>query len=272
MAGTLEYIDRRILASLSLVDATTGLPIAGRLSVESEGIRLVRNSRGQYVVLSAPGFEDYTRTFLDPPADIPVGDRQFTLSIVDPSGAYLPRRSTLALPRDPDPAAANSLFEAAVIRLYPSPAARTAISWAMIRATVREQGTGDRLPWALIRVQNPTTDAVLATGLADGRGEALVAVPGILITMPADGTGPVLTTELEVRLRVVYDNALQTVADADLLGPGPLPNSDYVPDPDALDAGAGVAAQLLVAGAAAPADAGRLAAGRTLVADVLVTL
>ena len=50
------------------------------------------------------------------------------------------------------------------------------------------------------------------------------------------------------------------------------PNLNFVPDPDALGALASHAAQIQASGEPALSATGKLAAGRTLVADVLVTL
>ena len=265
----METVDRRVLGALRLVDVTTRLPVRGPLRVEASGLRLVRNRRGDFVVFAGGGLEAHTRAFAAPPAAPPLGSLLFPLVIIDPDSHYLPRRGALRLPRNPAPDAPDSLFAPAEIALFPAPAGTTEASWAIIRATVRAQGSGLRLPWALLRVQKADTGATLAEGLADARGEALVAVPGILITMPAVGNGPVLTTELTVKLAAFFDGALTKIADADL--DGPLPNSGYIPDPDALTAGPVRATQLVPRGGAAAAT-GKLAAGRTLVADVLVTL
>lgn len=259
-----------MLGALRPVDVTTGLPARGSLRVEAPGLRLVRNRRGEFVVFAADGLEAHTRAFAAPPPAPPPDSLAFPLVITDAGSRYLPRRSTLRLPRNPAPDAADSLFVPAQVSLYPAPAATPEVSWAIIRATVREQGTGVRLPWALLRVLRADSEATLAEGLADGRGEALVAVPGILITMPAVGDGPVLTTELEVKLVAFFNGGLIKLADADL--DGPLPNAGYIPDPDVLAAGLARATQLVARGSLAAAATGKLAAGRALVADVLVTL
>lgn len=273
MISAFEMIDRRVLGAVRPVDITTGLPIRAPLRVEGGGLDLRRNRRGDFVIWHAAGLETHTQAFGAPPAAPPIGARPFDLSITDPAGNYLPRRSRLALPRTIDPNAPNSIFIPAAIPLYPAPAAHTESSWAVIRGTVREAGTGKRLPWALIRVLHATQNTILASGLADARGEALVAIPGILITMPADDSGPVLTTELAVKLTVSFDAAgLRKLSDEDLAAGTRDPNPNFVPDPDALGALASRAAQIQASGEPAPSATGKLAAGRTLIADVLVAL
>lgn len=273
MMNVYENSDRRALGALRPVDLTTGLPIRAPLRMAGAGLDLRRNRQGDYVIWRAAGLEAHTQAFSAPPAAPSIGALSFSLTITDPAGDYLPRRSTLALPRATDPDAPHSVFAPIPIPLFPAPAARPASSWAVIRGTVRHAGTRARLPWALIQVLHATTDAVLAAGLADARGEALVAVPGILITMPADDSGPVLTTELAVKLTVRFDAAgLRERSDADLAAGAQDPNPNFVPDPDALGALASRAAQIQASGVPAPSATGKLAAGRTLIADVLVAL
>jgi hypothetical protein len=255
-----------------MVDVITGLPVRASVTVEAEGLRLVRNRRGDYIIFGAARLEAHIHAFVEPPATPTLEAKEFRLQVTDLSGRYLPRRSTLRLPRNPDPAAANSIFAPAPVALYSAPAATTEISWGVLRATVREQDSRARLPWALVRVLHATTGTVLATGLADARGEALIAVPGILITMPADDSGPVVTTELEIKLTVAFDGiALRKITDADLAAGNAGFNAGYVPNPDDLSALTGKAAQLQI-GSTPPADTGKLASGRILVADVLASL
>lgn len=273
MISTFETIDHRVLGAIRLIDITTGLPIRAPLRVEAAGLDLRRNRRGDFVIWRAAGLETHSQAFDAPPAAPPGGALTFDLSITDPAGNYLPRRSALALPRSADPDAPDSFFTPALIALFPAPAAHTESSWAVIRGTVRQSGTRARLPWALIRVLHATKDTILASGLADARGEALVAVPGILITMPADDGGPVLTTELAVKLTVSFDGArLRKLSDEDLAAGAQDPNLNFVPDPDALGALASHAAQIQASGEPALSATGKLAAGRTLVANVLATL
>jgi hypothetical protein len=104
--------------------------------------------------------------------------------------------------------------------MFPGPAAPVSPRWAVIRTTVRGPQPGTVAPGALIRVLH---DGVLmARGVADARGEALVAIPGIPVTMwsvaPSD---QVITTTVDLVLQVIWDEA---AAAAGLL-----------PDPDELE-------------------------------------
>lgn len=239
---TVELIDRRVLGAVRFLDAPTGLRIAAPLRVASDGVRWVRNRRGDYVVLDAPGFEPHTVSFDRPPAAPPIGSVRMTCRVDDPGGMYLARRFTLALPRDPDPAHSgrpDSLFTAAAVPLYPSPSAGALPGWAVIRASARRAGAGRPLAGAWIRVVRAADDAFLAGGMTDARGEAFVAVPGIPVTTWGDGSGAVLTREVESRIELVFD-----------------PLAADVPDPDELEAGCD-------GWRAGTADA-RLASGRTI--------
>jgi hypothetical protein len=141
------------------------------------------------------------------------------MRVQDPAGAYLPRRFSVPYPRDPSPDHAdqpNALFRPADVTLFRSPAARTAPNWALIRASVHDQTTQAPLPGALIRVvRRRAPGELLARGMSDSRGEALVAVPGIPITTWEEVGDRVLTTEVEVQLQVVWDARCASLPDPD---------------------------------------------------------
>jgi hypothetical protein len=239
-----ERIDRRVLAGVLFRDATTRLPVSDVLEVGAAGARVVRNRAGLYVVRSAPGLEAYARSFPDPPAAPAVGTVPLELTVSDPGGAYLARRFTLRLPRDPGPAAAESVFRPAEVALYPSPAAPTLAGWALVRVSV----TGDRLvpvAGALVAVVPAGGGAALGAGMTDARGEALVGVTGVPVILWNNAAGPVLADVLAANLEVRFD-----------------PAAVAPPDPDAL-------AALPAAPLATPAAVG-LAAGRTVVARLTV--
>jgi hypothetical protein len=211
----LEQIDRRVLGAVRFVDATTRRWIQQPLDVSAPLTRLVRNGQGAYVVTAAPQLADHVDAFVTPPGVPALGDASVTLSVSDPSGRYLARRVVVALPRDPDPAhadQADSLFRAVEAPLYPSPAGEVAVGAAALRATVRKVGGGG-LGGVLLRVVRGTV--VLARGLSDVRGEALVTVPGIP-TMTWEGGGDaVLSPETEVTVTAYFDAAATLPPDPD---------------------------------------------------------
>lgn len=221
----IEQVDRRVLGAIRVLDAVTGLRVIAPLRIEAPGLRLTRNLMGDYVILDAPGLRAHTFEFLAPPPTPAAGSVPVELTIRDAGGEYLPQRRTILLPRDPDakpPGDANrdredspnSIFRAIEIALYPAPNARTAASWALVRATVIRQGTSEALGGALIRVVEKTNggeEKLLGRGLSDERGEALVAIPGIKVTnwSQAPDDGPVMTPKRAVTLQVIFDPAAQ---------------------------------------------------------------
>ena len=209
-----ELIERRVLGAVRLLDAATGLRVETPLRLatpEAPTARLTRNRSGDYVIWAVPGLEAHTTAFMQPPAQPALGSVELTLLVSDPAGAYLEQRVVIELPRAARPEAADSIFQVMERPLYPSPAARTAASWALVRASVKRAGTEEPLAGALIRVLsgNGLSNQVMARGLADARGEALVAVPGIQVTNwnQAPGPGPVLTLRVPVTLQVIFDPA-----------------------------------------------------------------
>ena len=232
----MELLDRRVLGALQLQDGVTGLALRQPLQIESEQLVLQRNRQGDYVifdVLAAADLHAHTSAFSDAPATPAVESVVIELRISDALGDYLPRRYRLRLPRDRDPQSAVAIVKPVVIPLYRAPRASTEPNWAVIRATLVDQTTSQRLPWALIKVvRNGTT----TLAMADGRGEALIAVPGIPVTTWDAGGGAVLATEVEARLDVVFDPLLQPLPPQDSgQDLGQDPNRTYIPDPDVLN-------------------------------------
>lgn len=216
----IEHLTGRALAALRVVDGVTGQPILSPLSVSGAGTRWVRNRRGLHVLTGVPGLEEHQDVLLAPPAVPAVGSMNVVVEVRELSAMYLPRRQTLRLPRDPDPAHAaddSSLFQPLVSRLYLSPSAQTSSAWAVIRATVVREGSDRGLGGALMRVSRASDGQVLARGLTDARGEALIAVPGIPVTTWEAAPGPVMGTEVDVQVEVVFDPSGGDVADPDHL-------------------------------------------------------
>lgn len=237
-----EHLDCRILGAVSFQDATTNLRIRHPLTVEvAAGVKLVRNRSGYYVIFSAPGFNAYVDSFSEQPIEpdpraIQTETMALELRILDLHRKYLPRRSTVHLPLNPAitrPSQGGWLFDPIEVKLFSAPTANTLPGWAAIRATVREEGKQNRLPWALITVRRNGKPEPLARGLADHRGEAFVPVPGLPVTIADEGPGAVMTSEIPVALEVIFDTSLQKVPN----GVAPDRPDNFFPDPAVLEAG-----------------------------------
>lgn len=208
-----EHITRRLVAALRFVDAATAAPIITPLTLQAPGMQWFRKPGGDYIVLRAAGnFLEYT--------------------VSDPTSYYLPRRQRIALPRDPNPDNAeqsDSIFQPAVLALYPSPTARPAPGAAALRTTVVNQNQ-QPLPGALVRVERASDNTLLGRGLTAWqgrtRGEALVVVAGLPITTwgdENDDDAPVLIREIAVTAQAIVDPAFD-------------PAGGQLPDPDDLEA------------------------------------
>jgi hypothetical protein len=200
-----------------------------------------------WVIWYAAGLGAHTSSFDSPPASPPLGKVSVVVEVADVSSRYLARRASLDLPRDPAPARADqpdSLFQPIAVRLYPASTVPVSPGWAVIRASVRRAPSGRPAAGALVRVLRVSDQAVLARGMSDERGEALVAVPGIPLTTFSTGEGPPLATEVDVTVQAIFD-----------------PAAAGAPDPDALEKRAGLPAT---------SSSHKLAAGRELVASLSI--
>ncbi len=216
----IERIEQRVLGALRLIDRVTQIPVTPILTLHSSNATVVRNRRGYYVVTDAAGLESHIEAFEQPPATPALGSVSCTFEINDPQQRYLPRLATLNLPRDPNPANvsnANSLFRPVAVAMYPASTAPLSHNWSTIRAAVTRGAERAPVRGALLQVIDAADDSVLASGISDERGEALVIVPGVPVTKfadEADGPGhggggggghvppPVIVNTLPVRLEL----------------------------------------------------------------------
>jgi len=233
----LERVESRVLGAFRCFDASTDGDIGPPLTLRALNgpARFVRNRGGLYVVTSWSELATHESSFIDPPADPDVGSRELTISIADPTGRYLPRRVRLRLPRDPDPANADdpeSLFQPAQVPMYPAASATTGANWSVLRVTVLEAGSGDALGGALLRVRR--NGEVIARGLSDGRGEALLALVGVPMLTFGEDDEAVMVDEITVTVEAVFDPTAGTRMPAAALAAGARPPVPEV-DPELLD-------------------------------------
>jgi hypothetical protein len=245
----LERLEHRVLGAVRFVDSATDREVPGPLELAAvEGrARFVRSRSGVQVLWSWSELDAHAAAFPSPPAAPAVGSLPFRFDVRDPSGVYLPRRVTLDLPRDPDPARRDdpdSLFQPAVVSLYRSPAAPTGTNWAVVRTTVLDEDTGDHLGGTLLRVTR--NGQILARGLTDGRGEGVLPVVGIpMLTFDAEADpgdeeddGAVVVDTVAVTVEAIVARGAGTRMAGEDVRAGrraPVP----VVDPDAVEADGG---------------------------------
>jgi hypothetical protein len=215
-----ERVESRVLAGIRFVDAASSISIDYGLRLDvAAGTEISRNRSGLYVLRRHPPLAAHTDAFLQPPAAPAIGSMALPLTVHDPAGVYVSRSVTLRLPRDPDPANSgedNSLFRPIDVLMYRSPAAPLGGNWAALRISLRETTTGDALGGALIRVFS--NGQLIARGLTDWRGEALVPVVGIPITTWSDDDDAVIVNDIQATVQAMFDaaNGGVRVAAADL--------------------------------------------------------
>jgi hypothetical protein len=232
----LERVESRALAALRFVDASTRAPIPTPLTLRAPdgGVAWVRNVSGLSVVSSWTELAAHAAAFTEPPVTPAVGSLLLRLTVDDPTGRHLPRAVALPLPRDPDPehaAQPDSLFRAVDVPMYPTARAVTGANWSVVRVSLLEGG-GDALGGALLRVRR--NGDVLGRGLTDGRGEALVGLPGVPMVTFGEDDEAVVVTEISVTIEAVFDPATGTRMSAEDVAAGRRPPVPVV-DPDALE-------------------------------------
>ncbi len=262
----LDRVERRVLGALRCVDATTGAPLTQPLRLEAPAnARIQRNRSGLFVIHNWAPLAAHSDAFANAPAVPAPGTLTMNLVVFDPLGQYLPRRVQVALPRDADPAnadAADSLFQPVEVAMYPACSARVGANWAALSVSVRDAGSDDALGGVLLRVLS--AGQVLARGLTDWRGEALVPVAGIPVTTWSAAPGDVIVTQIVASLEAIADPASLTRTPQARVAAGRAPSPLPLVDPAAIET---ARAGLLQASAVVS-----LAAGRPLHVSLAVPL
>ncbi|GHD03053.1 hypothetical protein GCM10007320_62800 [Pseudorhodoferax aquiterrae] len=250
----LERVETRVLGAVRCIDAVTRAQIDTPLQLQLAGGTLRRNRSGLYVVVGADALAAHAAAFALPPAAPAPGSVELALSVQDPLGRYLPRRAVLRLPRDPVAGQPDDLFTPVELALYPAAAAPTGANWSLLRASLHAQPGGDALGGALLLVR--ADGRVLARGLSDWRGEALVPVPGVPVTTWSDDPDAMVVSELAAELQWVFDPAAGLRTPLASVQAGRAPAALPLVDPERLEARAATLPNATQAVA--------LAAGRTL--------
>ena len=209
-----KQVDRRVLGGFLFANAVTGASVTDPLAVSNTDLQLRVNRSGVYAIFDAPGFDNLTTEF-DLQGDWPATGQSFEVTVEDPSLRYLDRRAKVQAPQS-----IATLTTPQKVFLYPSPSGEVEPNWAIVRATVT--GTsGSGLPWAIVQIIK-SDKTVIATGMTDARGEALLAVAGLGLQVSADAAGTVTEITIAVAIQAWFDpSTLQQPA-------GWIPNPDDI--------------------------------------------
>jgi hypothetical protein len=225
----LDRTERRVLGALRCVDATTGAPVLQALQVEAPpGVHIQRSRSGLFVVHGASPLVAAAGR---------AGSLPLMLKVGDPQGQYLSRlvRMDLALHTHLARAAlAGSLFHPLVVPMYLSSFGRLQPSWVALSASLRAVGSNEALGGVLLRVVSD--GQVLARGISDWRGEALVPVAGMPLTTWCADTGTAAVTAIPATLEAIADPVFVTRTAQSRVVSDRAPPSLPLVDPVALEA------------------------------------
>lgn len=193
MMLTPDLLDRRALVLLQLVDGR-GQPVEGPVAVTGPGVRSVAKRGGQIALIEATGLATYGASFATPVAPA-VASLTLAVDLTPAAGDVLPRRLTLRLPRDPDPAnraLLASLFQPVVVPFAASPRTKANGNDCILRVAVKRTTDQAMVENALVRARS-ADGTHSAWGLTDASGEAALVFGALPITF-AGGGGATLPT------------------------------------------------------------------------------
>lgn len=200
-------LDRRMIAAIRAEDPL-GRPVIGGVTAEAESARFFTKPDGTIILKAWSQLKDFDTAFENQPASPAVGSRTLDFLIKPRGGAVMPRRASIALPRDPDPANAtnaNSLFRAVTVTM-PASAAMAVPGQAcgMIAKVVRDTDDAP-IAGAVCRL-TAAADAQLTTlGVTNRNGEAMLLIAALPLAVV--GAGAQLTEEHDATLELFVDPA-----------------------------------------------------------------
>ena len=103
-----DVIESRVLGAFRLIDNPTQAVIKRPLNVSAANTTFIRNRSYHYVISNTAGLDHHVEAFSEPPPTPPLGDIDIDINVHDPMHRYLPRITTIELPRDPHPDHAES--------------------------------------------------------------------------------------------------------------------------------------------------------------------
>jgi len=206
-----ESVDRRALGAFRCIDSITGSSVVEPMATSSTQLTVKPNHSGIYVIFNGPGLSALTTQFSPPTAATWANPSSFEVTIQDPRRRYLPRRVQLQAPQALGALSdAASFFNPQSVTLYPNGAAPILPNWAVVRVSVVRTGTPPNgLPWAVTRVTRTSDNTVLATGMADSQGEALMAVAGMGAQVSKNAAGAVTDVTVGVTVDAWFDTDIQ---------------------------------------------------------------
>lgn len=237
-----DLLDRRALALLQLLDPT-GRPFLGGASIvalpvtdnENPKLRIIAKQQGRWAILEALGLDSHSSSFSSPPNSPALRSVAVPLLVTPNQSHVLPRKVTILLPRSSAPGqigSGNSIHDAVPATLFPSASSPIAATTAAVRVSVRKRTDGRRVAGALVRVKADNSP-LIAHGITDNQGEALVLFPQFPMSFTGNGTTPV--PFITGRVRAAADPAFSALIADDLMPGGPSAlRPTQIPDPDDL--------------------------------------
>jgi hypothetical protein len=213
-----DRVERSAFAAIRLVDGVTGAPVGPGHQIRCDEADILINRSGVIVLRGlrqpVPDVMTEAEASSSRPSHryglqlargaVPPFSAPITLEVRDPRGVYLPRRCLLRVVRDP-PAIVPSLLDR---ELFPSPIARPGPGHAVLNVRCVRGDVG--VPGVVIAVRRTSDNALLARGVSNELGDALVLVAGLPVSTwtdtDADGApDSVTTTDTSARVAAFLD-------------------------------------------------------------------
>jgi hypothetical protein len=189
LVSKFEFERRSLLAALQFIDGITGLPIASRVKVVGEGLRILEKPNGRVLVMA-----------LDDELDPVAAPSTHMIECLPFDETYMPRQALVVLPRKND-GTANSVFNPVAVTLYPSTSYRCMGNLGGLIVTVKE-APGKLIRGAVVTLKPNGNSALATRSVSNAAGEALLIVKGAAVVQYSAGTH---SEDISASLEILVD-------------------------------------------------------------------
>ena len=233
--SVLDKIERRVLGAFRCVDSYSGQQVRDALLAGSTQLDIRRNASAFYVVFNGPGMSNLTTQF-DVAAAWP-NSSDYDVTLRPGTRRYLPRLAKISMPRQPVKMDQdNSSMVPQDVILYPGPVMAFPPTWAVVRLSIKKGNTDVGLPYVVAQMTRDSDKSVIATGMSDEHGEAVLAVGGVGQAANENGGGAVVAVQIDAHLNFYGDaNTLKRVDGKQGKAPALVNPETFLHDPGTYD-------------------------------------
>ncbi|GAA4049578.1 hypothetical protein [Parerythrobacter jejuensis] len=209
MARSVTLLDRRMVAAIQVVDPLDR-PVDVPIGFEAQGARWIDKGSGLFVLLEWDRDRALSRNWENQVSTFATGSQSLNLILTPVGNRLMPRKASIALPRQPDPAQRDnpdSLFQPARVMLSAASGFRAEGNACAVTVTLSRQSDGHAIEHAVIRLRDAANGPIRTTGITNRHGEAMLVLAGLPLAAAGNNASASPTHAMVVEALVDPANA-----------------------------------------------------------------